>query len=260
MALAVAGVAVAAGVGLEDGLIFLLQFGVPAVLLMEGIRRAMRTEFTVIAVALALSLGVVLILILTAEHWRQPLDLIRDRVQGVLAEMETVSARFGLAAEPGAEAVPLAKLRGFLMVAFPGLFFTTGLLIASANLVLIQGVLRRWAPHFENVAAPVFTWTMPEPLVWAFIGSGLLYLTGLPWLYGVGINGLIVLIGLYFLQGLSIAAFLFERFRLPRFLATLSVVLLVFQPFFTLLVAGLGLFDVWFAFRRLSLPKSPRQT
>jgi uncharacterized protein YybS (DUF2232 family) len=75
----------------------------------------------------------------------------------------------------------------------------------------------------------------------------------------VGLNGLIVLLGLYFLQGLSIAAFLFRRFQLPRFLATLSVILLVFQPFFTLLVAGLGLFDVWFAFRRLSLPRPPGQ-
>jgi uncharacterized protein YybS (DUF2232 family) len=65
-------------------------------------------------------------------------------------------------------------------------------------------------------------------------------------------------VGLYFLQGLSIAAFLFERFKLPRLLGMLSVVLLIFQPLFTLLVAALGLFDVWFAFRRLSLPKNSR--
>ena len=83
-------------------------------------------------------------------------------------------------------------------------------------------------------------------------------LTGLPWPRFVGLNGLIMLLGLYFLQGLSIAAFLFRRFQLPRFLATLSVILLLFQPFFTLLVAGLGLFDVWFGFRRVSLPRSPR--
>jgi hypothetical protein len=74
------------------------------------------------------------------------------------------------------------------------------------------------------------------------------------------LNGLIILIGLYFLQGLSIAAFLFQRFRLPRLLGAVSVLLLLFQPFLTLVVAGVGLFDVWFGFRRLSVPKTPGQT
>ena len=87
-----------------------------------------------------------------------------------------------------------------------------------------------------------------------------MYLIGLPVLKTIGLNGLILLAGLYFLQGLCIAGFLFRRFQLPRFLVTLSVLLLVIQPFLTLVVAGLGLFDVWFAFRRLNLPRSPRQT
>jgi hypothetical protein len=76
----------------------------------------------------------------------------------------------------------------------------------------------------------------------------------------VGLNGLIILIGLYFLQGLSIAAYLFQQFQLPRILVALSVLLLLSLPILPLLVAGLGLFDVWFAFRRLSFPKTPRQT
>jgi uncharacterized protein YybS (DUF2232 family) len=125
---------------------------------------------------------------------------------------------------------------------------------------VLQSLVRRWPAQRGSIASPGFRWELPELLVWVFIGSGVLFLTGVPWLRVIGLNGLVVLLGLYFLQGLSIAAFLFRRFQLPRFLATLSVILLVFQPFFTLLVAGLGLFDVWFAFRRLSLPRPPPQT
>ena len=105
-----------------------------------------------------------------------------------------------------------------------------------------------------------FRWQLPEPLVWVFIAGGALYLMPLRWLQAVGLNVLIILVGLYFLQGLSIAAFLFARFHLPRALAALSVLLLLFQPFLALLVAGLGLFDVWFAFRQLSVPRPPRQS
>jgi hypothetical protein len=76
----------------------------------------------------------------------------------------------------------------------------------------------------------------------------------------VGLNVLIVLTALYFLQGLNIGVSLFQRFRLPKFLVAVSVLLLLFQPIVPLLVAGVGLFDVWFGFRRLSLPKTPGRT
>jgi hypothetical protein len=82
----------------------------------------------------------------------------------------------------------------------------------------------------------------------------------MPRLQAVGLNVLIVLIALYFLQGLNIGVSLFQRFRLPKFLVAVSVLLLLFQPIVPLLVAGVGLFDVWFGFRRLSLPKTPGRT
>jgi hypothetical protein len=37
----------------------------------------------------------------------------------------------------------------------------------------------------------------------------------------------------------------------PRFLSGLTYVLIIFQQIFTLLVVGVGLFDLWGDFRRL---------
>ena len=173
----------------------------------------------------------------------------------------SVSTRLGLAVEgTGALYGAGTKLRLFLLMTFPGMFFAGSLLTAAGYVLCLRALMARWSAQLGGVSPKPLRWELPEPLVWAFIGAGILYLTGWSWLQAVGLNVLIVLLGLYFLQGLNIAAFLFQRFHLPKFLAALSVVLLLFQPFLTLVVAALGLFDVWFAFRSLSLPKTPGRT
>lgn len=261
LALAVTALALAGLSSPGQGLAFLLEFGLPAILLAEGLRRGSRPELTVTGAGALLTLGGLAVLVLASDHWTQPVLAVSRHVERLLADMEALTVRLGLSPDGAA---PLAgaseKLRAFLLMAFPGMFFAGSLLTAAGYVVLLRGLMRRWSAQLGGSAPEPFRWELPELLVWAFIGAGALYLTGLSGLQALGLNVLIVLIGLYFLQGLSIAALLFQRFHLPRLLAALSVLLLLFQPFLTLVVAGLGLFDVWFAFRRLSLPKTPGRT
>jgi uncharacterized protein YybS (DUF2232 family) len=245
----------------RQGVAFLLEFGLAAVLLAEGLRRGRRPEVVVTGVAALLTLGGVGVLILASDQWAHPLAAVSQHVQALLADVETWTARVGLSSEGVAPlSGAVAQPQTFLFMAFPGLFFVGSLLTASGYVLVLRGLARRWPAQFGGLTSEPFRWELPEWLVWAFIAAAILYLTGLPWLQATGLNVLIILVGLYFLQGLSIAAFLFQRFHLPRFLGTLSVLLLLFQPFLALLVAGVGLFDVWFAFRRLSLPKTPGRT
>lgn len=261
LALTLTTVAVGGLTSAQQGLAFLLEFGLPAILLAEGLRRASRPEVVVTGVAALLTLGGVGVLVLASDQWVHPLGAISQHVEALLADMEAFTARMGLSGEgPQPLVGSVLKLRTFLLMAFPGLFFAGSLLTASGYVLLLRTLIQRWPAQFGGLTPVPFRWELPEFLVWAFIGAGILYLTGLPRLQAVGLNVLIILLALYFLQGLSIAAFLFQRFHLPRVLATLSVLLLLFQPFLTLVVAGVGLFDVWFAFRRLSLPKSPGRT
>lgn len=261
LALSLTTLALAGLTSLRQAVAFLLEFGLPAIVLAEGLRRRLRPEVLVSAMAALLTLGAVGVLVVASDQWAHPATAITQHVEVLLADMEALTARLGLSGEA---ATPLygtsVKLRTFLLMAFPGLFFAGSLLTASGCVLLLRGLTARWPAQFPGLSLEPFRWELPEFLVWAFIGAGILYLTGLPWLQGLGVNVLIILVGLYFLQGLSIAAFLFQRFRLPRFLAALSVLLLLFQPFLTLLIAGVGLFDVWFGFRRLSLPKTPGRT
>jgi uncharacterized protein YybS (DUF2232 family) len=247
-----------------QGVAFLLEFGIPAMILAEGLRRGSRPELLVTTVAVLLTLGGMGVLILTSGDWSHPLSAIGRHGEDILAQMEAFGAQLGVPGDgagvlAGSPTFP-AFLRLAFRVAFPALSFVGSLLTAGGYLVLLQALTRQWTAQLGGVRPEPLRWELPEVLVWAFIAGGGLYLTGLPRLQAVGLNLLIILVGLYFLQGLSIAAFLFQRFQLPRVLAALSVFLLLFHPVFPLLVAGVGLFDVWFGFRHLSFPKSPRQT
>jgi uncharacterized protein YybS (DUF2232 family) len=256
--LAAAGLAVP--LSWRHAVMFAVEFGAPALVLAEGLRRGARSDGIVVRVALLLGLGGLLVL-MVAGHVLDPREAIVRHVDGLLVDVESLTARIGAAAEgAGSPEISAQRIRPLLLAGFPGFFFVGSLLSAAGYVLVLQGMLRRFSAQLGGVAAGTFRWEMPEVLVWGFIASGGGLLSGVEPLRTIGLNGLIVFIALYFLQGLCIAAYLFRRFQLPRFLATMSVVLLVFQPFFTLVVAGLGLFDVWFAFRQLNLPKTPHQT
>ena len=99
-------------------------------------------------------------------------------------------------------------------------------------------------------------WKAPEPLVWGLIACGfILFIPGLGFIKNVALNLLLVIGAFYFAQGLAVIAFFFAKNKVPRFLRGLTYVLIVFQQIFTLLVVGLGLFDLWGDFRRLRKDK-----
>jgi len=260
-AVGVSALALAALTTPRHAVALLLEFALPGLLLAESLRRTTRSEGAVIGVAGLLTLGAFGVLLLESAAWRQPLAVLEQHVLALVAEAERLLANLGLPSEGGPAAGSARSALGpFLVMAFPGIFFAGNVLTAWGYVLLLGGFIRRWPVLVPGQVPEWWRWELPEQLVWAFIGAGGLYLTGWPGLQAAGLNGLIVLLALYFLQGLSIAAFVFRRYQLPRTLGALSVVLLLFQPLLALVVAGVGLFDIWFSFRRLSFPRSPGPT
>ncbi|MBI4537027.1 MAG: DUF2232 domain-containing protein [candidate division NC10 bacterium] len=236
---------------------FALEFVGPALILAEGLRRGRRPEGLTLGIALWLSVGGLAVLLLGARQWSQPHLVVRQHLDALLRDVEGMTARLGLADGPEAAAASAAQLRGFLLTAFPGLFFAGNLLAAAGYDAALRWLVRRHPAVYGGRVPEPWRFQLPEHLVWTFIGSGALYLSGLSRLTETGLNGLIALVGLYFLQGVSILLFWIQRFQLPRFLVVMSVVVLMVQPLAMLLIAGVGLFDVWCAFRRPTLPNSP---
>jgi uncharacterized protein YybS (DUF2232 family) len=133
----------------------------------------------------------------------------------------------------------------------PGLLFVSLALIVLINIVFL---CRRFPAQRELwfSTANFREWKGPEPLVWALIACGFaVFIPGLGFLRLIAINVLLVIGACYFVQGLAIIAYYFHKNNVPRFLRGVTYVLIAFEQIFTLLVVGLGLFDLWGDFRRL---------
>ena len=89
----------------------------------------------------------------------------------------------------------------------------------------------------------------PDHLIWVVIAAGFALLLNSADVTTAALNVLIVTISLYSLQGLAIITHLFERFAVPRFARVIFYVLLALQPYLTVAVAVLGIFDLWGNFR-----------
>ncbi|PWB46628.1 MAG: hypothetical protein C3F12_06760 [Candidatus Methylomirabilota bacterium] len=251
------GIGVAALVGPGYAWFFYVQFGLPALVLAEAIRRRWAPEASVALGSLTVLMGGLVGLLLAAwSTGGSMLDFLTHRLDIAVRDAMEVYGKMGIAPdEVGPLFGSVEEVRTFLLTSAPGLFIAAALLSTSANFFLA----RRGAAEVAIAGRPIpsFTWRVPDWLVWAFIGSAALLLSGLPIAKEIGFNGLLVMMTVYFLQGLAIAVFWIRRLRLSPFIGLLGVALLLLQPLLLLLVALVGLFDIWVVFRRHSLPTSP---
>jgi uncharacterized protein YybS (DUF2232 family) len=135
--------------------------------------------------------------------------------------------------------------------------FLPGLLFVSLCMVVLLNILFLWRRFPDRRAQWLSVgtfreWKCPEQLVWALIACGFAFFAPASEVVTiVAVNVLLVTGVCYFIQGLAIVAFFFHKNNVPRFLRSATYILIIFQQIFTLLVAALGLFDLWGDFRRL---------
>ncbi|MBI3080212.1 MAG: DUF2232 domain-containing protein [candidate division NC10 bacterium] len=190
---------------------FLLQVAAPALAMGAAARRAKTPVPPVLAGAGAGLVGVAL-LVGWGVGFRPgaAVAAVGTHVDGVLNDLVAGASRMGL---PGEQVRELASWMGGLR---------------DAVVALLPGLLAT---------------------AWAFIGAGILTLLPGP-ARPLGLNLFVAVIGLYFLEGVAVAADLARRYRLPPGLWAFGLLLLLLQPLTAFAVAALGLFDVWCGFRR----------
>lgn len=142
---------------------------------------------------------------------------------------------------------------GYILVRIlPALIIALSLLVSWLNLILSRPVLKSRgiaAPDF----GPLLLWKAPDWLVWMVIGFSVLLLFPEKTVKMFGLNGLIVLMTIYFLGGIAIVSFYFEKKRFPRILRVILYGLIVFEQLALFLVIGLGFFDIWLNFRKIQI-------
>jgi uncharacterized protein YybS (DUF2232 family) len=142
------------------------------------------------------------------------------------------------------ESVPL------IVRIIPGVLVSCVIGISWLNLLISRRYCRAAALDY-CISDRLALWKSPEFMVWFVIAGGLLALLPVGDLRLPGVNVLIVVGTLYFLQGLAIVAFYMERWKMPWFVKGFIYAVLFLQQFASLAIAILGLFDVWFDFRKL---------
>ncbi|UCF95235.1 MAG: DUF2232 domain-containing protein [Desulfobacterales bacterium] len=147
----------------------------------------------------------------------------------------------------------LDKIQYVLIRIIPSLVLASTLLVTWTSLLLAKPLLRRKALYYPDYGV-LNLWKAPEYLVWGVIGCGLMMLLPSGGVKMLAANGLLILMTIYFFQGIAIVAYYFEKKRFPRLLRCFLYSLIALQQMVLLAVIGLGFFDIWLNFRRLGKP------
>jgi uncharacterized protein YybS (DUF2232 family) len=149
------------------------------------------------------------------------------------------------------EAMPV--IQSVLVGMMPALVVASTLMVVWVSLLLARPVFQRYGLAFPDYG-PLDHWKAPEPLVWAAIASGVLLLLPGFGLKMIGLNGLIVLMIVYFFQGIAVVAFYLRKKRVPRLVRVMLYFIVAVQQLVMLVVIGVGFFDTWFNFRKSGTP------
>ena len=232
--------------------VFLFELGLVGLILPEVFEMNLSVEKTVgITAGGVLTMGALILalytLVSTTSPWALASDYVEKSVKLALAmyrEMDVSEEKIDMLSQ---------SLDGILYVMLriiPGMMIVATLFVVWSNLLLARFVLRSkelFCPDFGRLNQ----WKAPEHLVWVAIASGVLLLFGHPGIKMLGINGLIVIMMIYFFQGIGIVSFYFEKKQFPKILRILLYGLIAIQQPLLLVVVALGFFDIWIDFRRI---------
>jgi uncharacterized protein YybS (DUF2232 family) len=129
---------------------------------------------------------------------------------------------------------------------FPGILATITFSTVWFNIILANWLLKR---NGHSGWGDMSQWRLPDPLVWVFIAGGVsLFLPGT--MNTIGLNLLIIMVTLYFMQGYEVFNHLCLKWSVPKLMRVLLMFFLVIQAYGFILLALLGLADIWADFRK----------
>ncbi|MGD8263491.1 MAG: YybS family protein [Desulfobacterales bacterium] len=150
----------------------------------------------------------------------------------------------------------LDKIQYVLVRIVPALVVMSTVSVVWANILLAKPILESRSLFYPDFG-PLNMWKAPDFLVWAAIGCGLALFLPNTTIKMISLNGLLILMIVYFFQGIAIVSYFFEKKKFPRIIRIVLYSLIALQQFILLAVIGLGFFDLWVNFRKLGKQQSP---
>jgi len=148
----------------------------------------------------------------------------------------------------------MENIQYVLIRIIPAVVTASTFFVSWACLLLAKPMLKS-RKLFYPAFGTLNLWKAPEFLIWGLIGSGVLLFLPHKSFKVVGLNGLLILMTIYFFQGIAIVSFYFEKKQFPRMLRLFAYSLIALQQVVLLIVIGFGIFDMWLDFRKLKINK-----
>ncbi|KAF0219513.1 MAG: hypothetical protein FD174_1973 [Geobacteraceae bacterium] len=204
------------------------------------------------AIAYAVTLNIAVILVLAAVYGlSQGVDLDRQVLKGVETSISQTTLLYEKKGLKGDELKLLQqgmKQAGVVIARiYPALLVVSFGIIAGFNLLVLKRVSARLPEPLPVGDFKLFK--NPEQLVWVVIAAGFAMLIDNTGVARAALNVLVVTLFMYFLQGMAVVIHFFTRLAVPTFVRVIFYILLIAQPYMTVAVAALGIFDLWGNFR-----------
>ncbi|MDJ0782469.1 MAG: YybS family protein [Desulfosarcinaceae bacterium] len=235
----------------------LLYFGGLLVLgfsLSEFFEKRLSVEATVVGTCgVVLISGLVGLLAFSASAGQSLLAFVSAHVTHNLEMTLTLYEKLGVSQDAITVVTnSMDQIRFVMLRILPALTIMSALFVCWVNLMAAKPVLTGRALPYPDFG-PLNHWRAPEQVVWVLIGSGLIMLLPSKGVKLVGVNGLLVVLTIYFFQGMGIISFFFEKKQVPRFFRVMLYTLIALQQVLLLVVIGLGVFDLWLNFRKIGI-------
>jgi len=144
----------------------------------------------------------------------------------------------------------LDRIQYALVRLVPSLVLVSTLFVSWVCLLFAKPLFRKFALPYPDFGT-LTIWSTPEKLVWGAIGCTIAMLLPSTGIRLIGLNGILIFMMIYFLHGIAIVAYFFDKKKFPRMARSFIYTLIAIQHVFALIVIALGFFDLWVNFRKL---------
>jgi uncharacterized protein YybS (DUF2232 family) len=218
----------------------------------EGIERHLSIERIILTTCLAVFGICLAVLMVYASYQTQGFGRFfsdyLSRYHTLSAQLFSDSAR--LYPEMKLDPRVLERASSLFVFIFPGIFINSFLTMTWVNILFIKKILSKKGIVVKSIEN-LNQWRTPDFLIFGVIALSGFILVPVDALKLFAVNGLIILMFVYFFQGIAVVSFFFQKKRAPFALRFFLYILIAIQPIFMFLVIGCGLFDTWINFRKL---------
>lgn len=230
-------------------LAYLSMFGIASVLLPYWLKRSLFWDRAVLQTTAASLAAVVLILFGTMAVSQSEMNVVLDQV--VTTEIDQAMQLYQTAGldESQLQEVEqvISEMATFVIDHIVGLFIAAVMGVQLFSLWLLQLFKRN---DYRINGAPFALWKLPSGLIWVLILAGFASFVPVRPLSLIGGNLLVIVLPLYFMQGLAVMTSFMRLKKYPAaFKGLIYALMLIFNPL-QIVITGVGVFDLWVDFRR----------